>query len=310
MLTWPHLHAVANEICRVSLQLYREARRLERERRSLRRFRRTDALPRVLVLSDQLEVAFTDQLHVRRRAARFEQEGVATNTSSIEVDVEYHAIAEVRHRSEENGHVVAFHFTTMWPRLDPRVASPEARVSAQQALRRVDAALQKTWKAWPSWDEQARAMITASALPALEVVGRRTPQCGQKAESAGVSLSHSRHFASDIDFPFVCVSQYGGAVSGDGIVEAGRGLSQRYAKHRSCRGGPGRDGRVSCCARWHRRCGSAYTQRRATRPLSSRDSPSDSSNGPSLIGLIRFPPSTPRGLLHHEVRRTLPFDIG
>jgi hypothetical protein len=52
--------------------------------------------------------------------------------------------------------------------LDVRVASPEARVGAQRALRRFDSVLQKIWTAWPSWDDQARATITKTALPVLE----------------------------------------------------------------------------------------------------------------------------------------------
>jgi hypothetical protein len=156
MLTWPDLGAVANEIYRVSRQLLEEARRLETEDRPVRDFRRTDALPRLLILSDRLEVSFSDRLHVERRTIPLSQERGSVSSTRVEVDIEYHAIAEVRQRCSESGPFVAFHFATTWPRLDPGAASPEARVRAQRELRRLDTVLQNTWTARRSWNEQAR----------------------------------------------------------------------------------------------------------------------------------------------------------
>ena len=160
MLTWSDLGAVANEICRVSGQLLEEARRLEREDRPVREFRRTEALPRVLVLSDRLGVSFSDRLHVERRTSPRGQE--RDSPSSAPVDVDYHAIAGVTQRSNESGPVVAFHFATKWPTLDPRIAAPEARVLAQRELRRLDTALRRLWTARPRWTGQNRPVVDTS----------------------------------------------------------------------------------------------------------------------------------------------------
>jgi hypothetical protein len=168
MLTWPHLRIIANEVYRVFRQLLEEALRLENERRSVNEFRRAEALVRALPLSDRLNATFWDGLHVFRRRAISKQEESEAEVQSI--DLEYQAVAEIREDAKsENDRVVKFHFTTVWSGLDLRVASPEARVAAQRELRKVDSVLRKILTAWPTWDEQQRAAITANALPALEM---------------------------------------------------------------------------------------------------------------------------------------------
>ena len=68
-------------------------------------------------------------------------------------EAEYQAVAEVERRADR-GRVVAFHFTTTWPKPAASIASPEARVAVQQALRDAEKAFRKEYAALNATTDQ------------------------------------------------------------------------------------------------------------------------------------------------------------